>query len=86
LYIRIRDQGEEAAAKEIASIRRNGTIIDPDWDLVASAAKFKAAGGLAFADALCIATAQRLGAKVWTGDPEIIDRTNELPCGVVDLR
>lgn len=86
LYILIRDRGEKAAAEEIDVIRRNITLIEPDWDLVAAAAQFKAAGGLAYADAFCIATAQRFGAAVWTGDPEIIDRANELPCAVVDLR
>jgi len=86
LYIRIRDGGEKAAANEVATIRRNSTIVDPDWDLVAAAAQIKAAGGLAYADAFCIATAQRLNAPVWTGDPEIIESANDLPCEVVDLR
>jgi predicted nucleic acid-binding protein len=86
LYIRIRDGGEETAANEVAAIRRNSTVIDPDWELAAAAAEIKALGGLAFADAFCIATAQRLNAPVLTGDPEIIESTNELPCEVVDLR
>jgi predicted nucleic acid-binding protein len=86
LYILIRDQGEDAAAEAIATIRNNCTVIEPDWNLVAAAARFKAAGGIAYADAFCIATAQRLGCAVWTGDPEIIDRADELPCTVVDLR
>ena len=86
LYIRIRDRGEKAAATEIAAIRKNSTIVDPDWDLVVSAARFKAGGGLAYADAFCIATAQRLGASLWTGDPEIIECDVDLPCEVVDLR
>lgn len=86
LYILIRDQGEQAAAEQIEVVRRNSTLIEPDWDLVAAAAQFKSAGGLAYADAFCIATAQRLDVAVWTGDPEIIDRADELPCAVVDLR
>lgn len=51
-----------------------------------AAAQVKAVGGLAYADAFCIATAQRLGAPVWTGDPEIVESASGLPCDVVDLR
>lgn len=86
LYMRIRERGEKAAAGEIATVRGNATIIEPDWDLVAAAAGLKAGGGLAYADAFCVATAQRLGAPVWTGDPEIIDNAEGFPCRVVDLR
>lgn len=86
LYIRIRDRGESAAANEVAAIRRNSNIVDPDWDLVVAAAQLKAVGGLAYADSFCIATAERLGIPVWTGDPEIIEIASSLPCDVVDLR
>jgi predicted nucleic acid-binding protein len=41
---------------------------------------------LAYADAFCIATAQRLDAPLLTGDPEIIDRAEGLRCTLVDLR
>lgn len=86
LYMRIRERGEKAAAADISTIRRNSMIIDPDWELVSAAAKIKAAGGLSYADAFCAATAARLGAPLWTGDPEIIDRVEQLPCRIVDLR
>jgi predicted nucleic acid-binding protein len=86
LYMRIRECGEKAAAADIATIRRNSTSIDPDWALVSAAAQIKAGGGLSYADAFCVATAARLGAPLWTGDPEIIDRADDLPCSVVDLR
>jgi AbrB family looped-hinge helix DNA binding protein len=46
----------------------------------------EAGGGLSHADAFCAATASRLGAPLWTGDPEIIERTGQLPCRLVDLR
>ena len=85
LYIRIRDRGEGAAASEIATIRGSSAIVDPDWDLVVGAAQVKAAGGLAYADAFCVATAQRLEAPLWTGDPEIVESASGLPCEVVDL-
>lgn len=85
-YILIRDLGEEAAAEQIDLVRRNSTLVELDWDLIAAAARLKATGGLAYADAFCIATAQRLNGPLWTGDPEIIDRAEELRCTVVDLR
>lgn len=86
LYLRIRERKEKAAAVEIEMIRRSAAIVDPDWELVAAAAKYKVNGGLAYADAFCIATAERLNAPLWTGDPEIIDQADGLPCAVIDLR
>lgn len=86
LYMRIRERGEKAAAADISTIRRNSTVVDPDWALVATAAQIKAAGGMSYADAFCVATAARLDAPLWTGDPEIIGRAEQLPCRVVDLR
>lgn len=86
LYMRIRERGEKAAAADISTIRRNSMVIDPDWALVSTAAQIKAAGGLSYADAFCAATAARLDAPLWTGDPGIIDRAGQLPCRVVDLR
>jgi predicted nucleic acid-binding protein len=86
LYLRIRERREKAAVVEIEMIRRSAAIVEPDWELVAAAAKFKVNGGLAYADAFCIATAERLEAPLWTGDPEIVDQADQLPCGVVDLR
>jgi predicted nucleic acid-binding protein len=86
LYMRIRERGEKAAAVDISTIRRNSTVIDPDWALVATAAQIKAGGGMSYADAFCAATAARLDAPLWTGDPELVDRAEQLPCRVVDLR
>lgn len=86
LYLRIRERKGKAAVVEIETIRRSAAIVDPDWELVAAAAKFKVNGGLAYADAFCIATAARLEAPLWTGDPEIVDQAADLPCAVVDLR
>ena len=48
-------------------------MLDPDWPLVSAAAKIKARGGLSYADAFCIATAVRVEAPLWTGDPEIVE-------------
>jgi predicted nucleic acid-binding protein len=86
LYMRIRERGEKAAAADISTIRRSSLVIDPDWELVITAAQIKAGGGMSYADAFCAATAARLDAPLWTGDPEIVDRAEQLPCRVVDLR
>lgn len=86
LYRQIRAVGHSSARKGIAVLRQDMEVIDPDWDLVAAAAEVKARGRLSYADAFCVATAERLGAPLWTGDPEIIERGNELSCEVIDLR
>ena len=82
----MRARGTQGAGDIIEDARHELIVIDPDWKLVVSAAKVKARGGLSFADAFCIATAERLDASLWTGDPEIVERAGELPCEVRDLR
>jgi predicted nucleic acid-binding protein len=86
LYIRVRESGEAVAKADIEAIRRRSKIVNPDWPLVVSAARIKARGGLAYADAFCLATAERLQAPLWTGDPEIIAVSESVGCEVVDLR
>ena len=86
LYMEIRVRGLAQAGETIESARRELTILDPDWDLVVAAAKVKASGGLSYADAFCVATAERLNAVLWTGDPEIVGLAQKLPCEVHDLR
>lgn len=86
LYTQIRAAGLATAQRGVAILRSDMEVLDPDWDLVVAAAKVKAHGGLSYADAFCVATADRLDAALWTGDPEIIDRAEKLPCEVRDLR
>lgn len=86
LYMRIRGRGETDAAADVNLIRSQCTVIDPDWALTAAAARIKANGGLAYADAFCVATAEHLGVPVLTGDPEIIGLSERFACDVVDLR
>ena len=86
LYIRMRGDGEDAAAADIDRVRQRLDVVDPDWPLVSEAARVKAHGGLSYADAFCVATALRMDAPLWTGDPEIIDQATEHSCAVVDLR
>ena len=84
LYIQIRERGAQDAGAGIESARARLAVLDPDWPLIAAAAAIEARGGLSFADAFCLATAERLGAPLLTGDPEIlaVDTALEL----VDLR
>jgi predicted nucleic acid-binding protein len=86
LYIRMRGDGEDAAAADIDRVRQHLDVVDPDWPLISEAARVKAHGGLSYADAFCLATALRVEAPLWTGDPEIVDRAAEHSCAVVDLR
>lgn len=84
LYRQTRLAGALAARERVAALRGNLDVVDPDWQLVEAAAEIKAPGGLSYADAFCVATAIRLDAPIWTGDPEIIDRSGDPE--VVDLR
>ncbi len=86
LYIRMRGDGEDSAVADVDRVRRRLDVVDPDWPLVSEAARIKAHGGLAYADAFCVATARRADAPLWTGDPEIVDQAAEHSCAVMDLR
>lgn len=84
LYRQIRLAGAQAARGRMGALRGALDVVDPDWQLVEAAAAIKASGGLSYADAFCVATAMRLGAPIWTGDPEIVDLPGDHE--VVDLR
>ena len=84
LYRRTRVAGVGKARADVDALRHELDVVDPDWPLVEAAAAIKAEGGLSYADAFCVATAMRLGAPIWTGDPEIIDLPGDRE--VVDLR
>ena len=86
LYIRMRASGEERARADVDTIRSRLTVIDPGWETVEAAAAIKAAVGLSFADAFCIATAAHLDVPLLSGDPEIVERAAELDCRIIDLR
>jgi predicted nucleic acid-binding protein len=72
LYRLERDLGQAKAVDLIDGVRSVTVVEEADWELVAAAAHIKAGGGLSYADAFCIATAQRHGAALYTGDPEIL--------------
>jgi predicted nucleic acid-binding protein len=72
LYRQMRTMGPSTARQGVGALREEMRIVDPDWSLVEAAARVKARGGLSYADAFCVATAERLDAPLWTGDPEIL--------------
>ena len=86
LYILTRENGEESAVANVETVRKRLDLVEPDWPLVAEAARVKADGGSSYADAFCIATALRVDAPLWTGDPEIVEQADKHSCKVVDLR
>jgi predicted nucleic acid-binding protein len=86
LYLRIRSAGEDRARTEVEAIKSLLTVIDADWPVVLTAARVKASGGLAYADAFCVAAALHLDAPLWTGDPEILEQAGRYDFEAVDLR
>jgi predicted nucleic acid-binding protein len=84
LYGLERAHGRERATELVEQIRSVITVEEPDWELVAQASHIKAAGGLSYADAFCVATAQRHEAPLYTGDPEILALKGAVK--LVDLR
>lgn len=84
LYSLTRTVGADVAADRVDGVRQVVEVLDPDWPLVAAAARIKAGGSLSYADAFCLATGERHGAPVASGDPEIVARAG--PAGVIDLR
>jgi PIN domain nuclease of toxin-antitoxin system len=72
LYWAERRHGQRAAREQIDELPQMLAVEDPDWPLVSAAAHIKAGGGLSYADAFCVATAQRHDATLYTGDPEIL--------------
>jgi PIN domain nuclease of toxin-antitoxin system len=84
LYNETRRVGVARSEEAVRTARANMTVVDADWDLVSAAAAVKTHGGISYADAFCVATAQRLNVPLWTGDPEIVALDGEVE--VVDLR
>lgn len=85
-YRTIRDHGRQEADEVISELRPQITEHLPGVSAMRAVAKLKAANPIALADCFAIALADAEGAQLLTGDPEIVDRTDDLPCGIVDLR
>jgi predicted nucleic acid-binding protein len=85
-YRTIRDHGRQEADEVLSELRPQITEHLPGVSTMRAVAGLKAANPIALADCFAIALADAEGAQLLTGDPEIVDRADELPCGVVDLR
>jgi len=84
LYVETRRMGAAAAEAAVRALTARLTAEEPRAEIVVAAARRKAARGLSFADCFALATADRHGAPLLTGDPEIIAAAGDVE--VVDLR
>jgi PIN domain nuclease of toxin-antitoxin system len=84
LYRAIPRRGERRAVEAVRVVSRRLRIEDVDGALVTAAARLKAGHRLSYADAFCVATAQRHKAPLYTGDPEILELEDMVE--LVDLR
>lgn len=85
-YRLARDHGKEEADRALDDLRPRITEHLPGVSAMRAAANLKAEHPMALADCFAVALATSEGAVLLTGDPEIIDRAEELPCEVKDLR
>jgi len=85
LYIEERRLGHERAERAVEALARNLHADVPDRALVLAAAAVKATERVSYADAFAIATAERFGAPLLTGDPEILATSRPL-LRLTDLR
>jgi PIN domain nuclease of toxin-antitoxin system len=84
MYRSIPSRGETRAAEAVRAVSRRLRVEDVDGALVTDAARLKARHRLSYADAFCVATAQRHDAPLYTGDPEILALKDIVK--LVDLR
>lgn len=85
-YRTARDHGREEADQVLAELRPQITEDLPGISAMRAVAGLKADNPIALADCFAIALAAEEGAVLLTGDPEIIERADQLPCDVKDLR
>ncbi len=85
-YRTIRDHGRREADQVLNELRPLVAENLPGIAAMRSASDLKAAHPIALADCFAVALAAEEEAELLTGDPEIIDRADQLPCKVVDLR
>jgi predicted nucleic acid-binding protein len=85
-YRATRDHGRQEADQVLAQLRPLVTENLPGIAAMRSVSALKAEHPIALADCFAVALAAEEEAELLTGDPEIIDRADQLPCKVVDLR
>lgn len=85
-YRTTRDHGKESAERVLDELRPRISEHLPGVSAMRAAAALKAELPIALADCFAVALSAAEGAVLLTGDPEIIDLTERLPCEVRDLR
>lgn len=85
-YRTARDHGEQEADRVLSELRPLIVESLPGIAAMRSVSALKAGHPIALADCFAIALAAEEEAELLTGDPEIIERAGQLPCGVLDLR
>lgn len=81
-----RRRGIDEAETVLAAVRERVEEVLPQVAAMRSVAVLKAEHPIALADCFAITTAAATDARLITGDPEIIERSGQLPCQVVDAR
>ncbi len=81
-----RDHGRGEADQTPAALRPRIAEDLPAISAMREVSRLKAENPIALADCFAIALAAEKGAVLLTGDPEIVDRAELLPCDVEDLR
>ena len=85
-YRTIRDHGRQEADQVLAELRPLVAENLPGIAAMRSVSTLKAEHPIALADCFAIALAAEEGADLLTGNPEIVERADRLPCKVLDLR
>ena len=85
-YRLARDHGKEEADRTLEELRSQVTEDLPGVSAMRAVAALKAKHPIALADCFAIALAAAGDSQLLTGDPEIVERADELPCAVLDLR
>lgn len=81
-----RRHGAGEARIVLAGVRERVEEVLPGVSAMRAVAALKAEHPIALADCFAIATAAATEASLITGDPEILDRRERIPCAVVDAR
>jgi predicted nucleic acid-binding protein len=81
-----RDHGRQEADRVLAELRPQIDEDLPGISAMREVSRLKAEHPIALAGCFAIALAAEEGGVLLTGDPEIIDRAEQLPCEVEDLR
>ena len=81
-----RQHGSSEAETTLSRVRELVSEELPGVSRMRLVAALKADHPVALADCFAIATAAANGATLITGDPEILDRAEKLPCPVADAR